>query len=116
MVVRCFQRAGLVCTLLTGLALTADAVGGNQMLMGEARQKAFLLNEAVIRQLGLLEEPARITLTGRVKQLPNGRLEVVIDELDVKGPAEAGSFPFGQAPSTPPIDYVIFEEIPEGGN
>ena len=102
-----------VCALLIAMAPTAVAVGGNQVLMEEARQKAFLLNETVIRQLGQLEEPARISLTGRVKQHPDGRLEVVIDELDVTGPAEAGSFPFGQKPGKPPIDYVIFEEIPE---
>lgn len=116
MVARCLSAGLVACALFSGSALTAEAVGGNRVLMEEARHKAFLLNEAVVRQLGLLNEPAQISLTGKVKQHPDGRLEVVIDKLDVQGPAEAGSFPFDQAPGTPPIDYVIFEEIPHGGD
>ena len=116
MVARCLGAGLMASTLFTGSTLAAEAAGGNRVLLEQARQKAFLLNEAVVRQLGLLVEPAQISLTGKVKQHPDGRLEVVIDRLDVQGPAESGSFPFDQAPGKPPIDYVIFEEIPEDGN
>lgn len=111
MVARTEARAGLACALITMAALATDAMGGNEPLMQQARQKAFLLNEHVVRQLGLVEQTSNISLTGRVKRLPDGRWQVVIDNLDVQGPIQSGSFPFNEASGKDPIEYVIFEEM-----
>ncbi len=104
-------RAGLACALIATSSLAADVMGGNQVLMEQARQKAFLLNEHVVRQLGQIEQASSISLTGRVKMLPDGRWHVVIDDLDVQGPIKSGEFPFNEPSNNSQIDYVIFEQM-----
>lgn len=101
----------MACALIATTPLAGDVMAGNQVPMEQARQKAFLLNEHVIQQLGQIEQPSSISLTGRVKMLPDGRWHVVIDDLNVQGPIESGQFPFSNESDSSRIDYVIFEEL-----
>ncbi len=95
------------------LALTSMALAGNQGLMEREKARAFLLSRQVVNKLGAVPENASISLRGRVKQLPDGRLEVVIDDLEVRSGIEKGSFPFdGGTQPADTVEYVIFEEIP----
>jgi hypothetical protein len=104
-------RQALLATLILPLASLTFA--GNQELMEREKARAFLLSRQVVNKLGAVPENASISLRGRVKQLPNGRLEVVIDDLEIKNGIEKGSFPFdsGTQPADA-VEYVIFEEIP----
>ena len=101
--------------LLACSALTAAA--GNQPLMGQARQRAFLLNRAVIAHLEHIPRTARIQLEARVKPLPDGSWQVVIDSVNVEGPVEEGQFPFAGPTADAPTEYVTFEQmIPHPGS
>lgn len=101
--------------LLACSVLTASA--GNQPLMDQARQRAFLLNRAVIARLEHIPRTARIQLEARVKPLPDGSWQVVIDSVNVQGPVEEGQFPFAAAPADAPTEYVTFEQmIPHQGS
>ncbi len=95
------------------LPLASLALAGNQELMEREKARAFLLNRQVVNKLGAVPENASISLRGRVKQLPNGRMEVVIDDLEIHSGIEKGNFPFdsGTQPADT-VEYVIFEEIP----
>jgi hypothetical protein len=108
------MRNGLLyaCLLLMGCVHATGAMCGNQELMDAARKKAFMVNEQVVKQMGNLVEPAQIYLKGRVKQLPDGTLQIVIDQVDTKPLVESGEYPFNEGTVSNPIDYVIFKEIP----
>ena len=111
MVTRPNKRAGTACALLTASAVSMPAMSGNQGLMEQARIKAFLFNEQVVSQLAALDGTAAVSLNARVRQLPDGSYRVVVDGLNVHGPIEAGSFPFGHTGKDNYIEYVIFEDM-----
>ncbi len=111
MVTQSKKRAGTACALLTASAIAMPVMGGNQGLMEQARIKAFLFNEQVVSQLSGLDGTAAVSLNARVKQLPDGSFRVLVDGLNVHGPIEAGSFPFGHTGKNNYIEYVIFEDM-----
>ncbi|GEM_PF-4327104 len=97
-------------------AAVSPAPAGNQPLMEQARQRAFLLNRAVIQHLAALPRTTRVQFEARVKPLPDGRWQVVIDAVNVQGPVENGHFPFAGTAADAPTEYVTFEQIPQTGS
>ena len=55
--------------------------GGNAALMDKARQKAFLLNEEVIKQLDLLDGNRSVSLSARIVRNADGSLQIAIDDI-----------------------------------
>jgi len=102
---------GAVAGLLAVVLVVPVAGAGNAALMAQARHRAFLMNEAVLSQLDVIDQNATILLRGRVKQLPNGEWQVVVDDLQLHKAVEPGTFPFGHGPGGEYIRYMPFEEM-----
>ncbi len=86
---------------------------GNTKLMKEEHQRVLMLNQDILKTFNNLPKNAVITLKARIKKMPSGKIEILIDKSEIQRSPQASKAAFmGKAAEDSSIEYVTFKEIP----